>query len=333
MSVKHKDQQTVSTLWIVVTALSGILIGVLSSFVNLQPQVNTLKAQGSHMQSVIQEQNRQIASMRNQGLVYDTTNAGSRTTTNAGAGPLGGQASQAAAANKQMTDLSAAQSMQNTTSIASPASNPATQMAHEAPSRAAVVEQTPAPAPALKEPQPPKSTADLKPAQAPLVEQRKTSTDKPADKPKSSGHTSKADQPITKEKSGKPDTPKPSTAVNTPPPVVKMNVNDGLHPDAAKAVEQRDPEHRAESKQQPLQTPPIAIEAEPKLSKAVVKATLAQANIVGMDGVSVTFKTGLRVQVGSQFPSGERLISVEPASKRIETDRRTILLQIDEKSN
>ena len=60
---------------------------------------------------------------------------------------------------------------------------------------------------------------------------------------------------------------------------------------------------------------------------------MGQANIAGMDGASVTFKTGLRVQVGSQFPSGERLLSVSPGARKIETDRRVIHLQLEDATN
>ena len=54
--------------------------------------------------------------------------------------------------------------------------------------------------------------------------------------------------------------------------------------------------------------------------------TMEQAGIAGMDTVSVRFKSGRQVNVGGDFPSGEKLISVNPADGRIVTDRRTIIL-------
>ena len=121
----------------------------------------------------------------------------------------------------------------------------------------------------------------------------------------------------------------------------------GLHPDAAKAIQQREQQEvseakasavalnsqtAAESAKPAVQLAPLGKESDLiSVQKPVVKATLAQANIAGMDGASVTFKTGLRVSVGGTFRSGEKLLSVNPVAKRIETDRRVIVLEIEDK--
>lgn len=63
-----------------------------------------------------------------------------------------------------------------------------------------------------------------------------------------------------------------------------------------------------------------------------IQATFSQANIAGMDGSGVTFRTGLSVKIGGMFPSGEKLLSVSPAEKKIVTDRRVILLKADDES-
>lgn len=102
-------------------------------------------------------------------------------------------------------------------------------------------------------------------------------------------------------------------------------------------TEQTNAEHGAGTAKENVQAPNIA-DAEIRQAalsdgKPIVRATLAQANILGLDGASVTFRTGLRVQVGGQFPSGERLLSVNPSSRRIETERRIILLKAEDAVN
>lgn len=60
--------------------------------------------------------------------------------------------------------------------------------------------------------------------------------------------------------------------------------------------------------------------------KPALDITMEQAGISGIDTSSVRFKSGRQVNVGGDFPSGEKLISVNPADGRIVTDRRTIVL-------
>lgn len=54
--------------------------------------------------------------------------------------------------------------------------------------------------------------------------------------------------------------------------------------------------------------------------------TMEQAGIAGIDTASVRFKSGRQINVGGEFPTGEKLISVNPGEGRIVTDRRVILL-------
>jgi len=73
--------------------------------------------------------------------------------------------------------------------------------------------------------------------------------------------------------------------------------------------------------------PAVAASTVAPAIKPTVRATLAQSNIAGLDGGSVTFKSGTRVEINGVFTSGERLISVQPVTRRIETDRRIIFLE------
>lgn len=59
---------------------------------------------------------------------------------------------------------------------------------------------------------------------------------------------------------------------------------------------------------------------------AAAPITLEQAGISGIDTASVRFKSGRQVNIGGEFPSGEKLLSVNPGEGKIVTDRRTILL-------
>lgn len=54
--------------------------------------------------------------------------------------------------------------------------------------------------------------------------------------------------------------------------------------------------------------------------------TFEQAGIAGIDTTSVRFRSGRQINVGGEFPSGEKLLSVSPAEGKLVTDRRTILL-------
>lgn len=77
----------------------------------------------------------------------------------------------------------------------------------------------------------------------------------------------------------------------------------------------------------PAPAPAVAASAVAPAVKPTVRATLEQSNIAGLDGGSVTFKSGTRVEINGVFTSGERLISVQPVTRRIETDRRIIFLE------
>ena len=51
-----------------------------------------------------------------------------------------------------------------------------------------------------------------------------------------------------------------------------------------------------------------------------------QAGIAGIDTAGIRFRSGRQVNIGSDFPTGEKLISVSPSEGRIVTDRRVINL-------
>ena len=67
-----------------------------------------------------------------------------------------------------------------------------------------------------------------------------------------------------------------------------------------------------------------AISAPSTVATATV--TLEQAGITGMDSSGVRFKSGRLVSIGTEFPSGEKLLSVSPTDGRIVTDRRVIVV-------
>ena len=54
--------------------------------------------------------------------------------------------------------------------------------------------------------------------------------------------------------------------------------------------------------------------------------TMDQAGIAGIDTAGIRFRSGRQVNIGSDFPTGEKLISVSPSEGRIVTDRRVINL-------
>lgn len=68
---------------------------------------------------------------------------------------------------------------------------------------------------------------------------------------------------------------------------------------------------------------PVLVNGAP----GAVAVTMEQAGIVGVDATGIKFKSGRQVGVGSDFPTGERLVSVDPTTGRIVTDRRVIQLK------
>lgn len=71
-------------------------------------------------------------------------------------------------------------------------------------------------------------------------------------------------------------------------------------------------------------SPAPALTASPIATTAPI--TLEQAGITGIDATGIRFKSGRQVSVGGEFPTGEKLLSVNPADGRIVTDRRVIVL-------
>lgn len=57
------------------------------------------------------------------------------------------------------------------------------------------------------------------------------------------------------------------------------------------------------------------------------RVTKDEAGLAEVHAGSVTFKSGRRVNVGDSFPSGEKLISVDPALGEIVTSRRRIVIK------
>ena len=71
---------------------------------------------------------------------------------------------------------------------------------------------------------------------------------------------------------------------------------------------------------------PAAAQAPATKNPAEQHIALAQAGIASLGGAEVRFASGRVVTIGEVFPSGEKLLSVDPGRQRIVTDKRTIVL-------
>lgn len=70
---------------------------------------------------------------------------------------------------------------------------------------------------------------------------------------------------------------------------------------------------------------PAAI-AQAKATNNIETVGADTAGITRVDSSGVMLKNGRKIGIGASFPSGERLLSVDPASQQIITDARTILV-------
>lgn len=140
-------------------------------------------------------------------------------------------------------------------------------------------------------------------------------------------------QQVTKEEQGTPaarPAPQQATARVTARPAPSA-------PQGATAAAKR-PEPTSTAKPHapsPVQAPPSKPLQEPAriAIPSTVNTTFEQAGIAGMDTAGVEFRSGRRIAVGGDFPSGERLISVDPGTGRIVTDKRVIVLKPTEASH
>jgi hypothetical protein len=76
----------------------------------------------------------------------------------------------------------------------------------------------------------------------------------------------------------------------------------------------------------PVATRPVSTQPQAVESPGPATVTFEQAGIVGIDNTSVRFKSGRQISIGGEFPSGEKLLSVNPVEGKFVTDRRTIVL-------
>ncbi|WP_218619063.1 hypothetical protein, partial [Pseudomonas aeruginosa] len=67
--------------------------------------------------------------------------------------------------------------------------------------------------------------------------------------------------------------------------------------------------------------------AAPANNAPTQRVTKDEAGLSDIESGGVTFKSGRRVAVGDSFPSGERLVSVDPAIGEIITSKRRIVLK------
>ena len=100
---------------------------------------------------------------------------------------------------------------------------------------------------------------------------------------------------------------------------------------AALAVAQQ-PDGASEARSQSTPTPTTqTAQSSPAKSPAFSglieqKVTMQQAGIAAIDPGSVRFNSGRIVSIGERFPSGETLLSVDPAAGRVMTNQRAIQL-------
>lgn len=75
--------------------------------------------------------------------------------------------------------------------------------------------------------------------------------------------------------------------------------------------------------------PPIGSDviAQAKQHNPIEGVNIAQAKISSLSSDAVVMHSGARVRIGERFPSGERLLAVEPTLRQIVTSQRTIILQ------
>ena len=108
---------------------------------------------------------------------------------------------------------------------------------------------------------------------------------------------------------------RPTTPVIARPasPVQNLPATAGLNPSAQAALAIRG-------------ASPAVVAKDQIGAVATATVTLEQAGITGLDSNGVRFKSGRQVAIGAEFPSGEKLISVNPADGRIVTDRRVIVV-------
>lgn len=71
-------------------------------------------------------------------------------------------------------------------------------------------------------------------------------------------------------------------------------------------------------------TPPARATVSTPL--AVEAVSQSQAQVADLSSTGVRMKSGLTISIGGKFPSGEKLIAVDPAKHQIVTDQRTIVL-------
>lgn len=104
---------------------------------------------------------------------------------------------------------------------------------------------------------------------------------------------------------------------------------------AAVATKRPEPSTAKPHASSPAQATPSKAPQEPAriAIPSTVNTTFEQAGIAGMDTAGVEFRSGRRIAVGGDFPSGERLISVDPGTGRIVTDKRVIVLKPTEASH
>jgi hypothetical protein len=120
----------------------------------------------------------------------------------------------------------------------------------------------------------------------------------------------------------------PSVAVQTRPPAKPTQV--------ASAAEPKQP--AAPTEDAPKVVPP-AVTVSPPKAEPVTPAELAAASAVRLEGVSseragvlrierdgVVLKNGSVVRPGERFPSGEKLLQVDPENARVITNERQMLL-------
>lgn len=121
----------------------------------------------------------------------------------------------------------------------------------------------------------------------------------------------------------------PSAAVAVPrPPAAAQSTSSTVVPAGAVSVPVLVPAAAPAAPTAAAAAP--ATESSSVNASAVVRISPEQANIEALTGQSVRFRSGRVVERGELFPSGERLLNVVPSEGKIITDRRVIILTVNQ---
>lgn len=123
----------------------------------------------------------------------------------------------------------------------------------------------------------------------------------------------------------------PAKPVNKPPPAPVLAVRSAPPPARVAPVQAAAPVTAA-----PVAVKPPAAAPAPPVTAAMVESAKTTNKIEGVNGAklgvthinqrSVTLHNGGEIRIGERFPSGERLLALDPDGAQIVTDKRTLII-------